>query len=338
MKKNERLEAIIRGEKPDRPGVALWRHWPGDDQRAEDLARAQIAFQRQFDFDFMKVTPASSFCLEDWGVRDRWVGHSDEGTREYLERPVKSPSDWSGLALLDPREGALGRQLRCLELIRGAVGDEVPFVQTVFSPLTQAKNLVGANVMAHLRRYPTEMRAGLDTITETTVRFVEEAVRKGADGIFYAVQEASYELMTEDEYCGWCRPYDLGILEAARAGWFNVLHLHGREVMFELVAGYPVQAVNWHDRETEPSLSEAVVLCDKVLIGGLGQVKTMLLGTPEDVRAEAKEAMEQTGGRRFILGTGCVTPITAPTSNLYASATPGIYLRTTMLSTYAPSG
>jgi len=319
MTKRERLEAIIRGEPVDRPAVALWRHWPGDDQRAEDLARTQVAFQRRYDFDLMKVSPSSSFCLEDWGVVDRWMGGTDEGTREYVERSVKSPTDWQALTLLDPRQGALGRQLRCLELIGAAVGQEVPFIQTIFSPLAQAKNLAGeVTLLVHLRHHPDQLRAGLETITESTMQFVSEALKLGAAGIFYAVQHATYSLMSEDEYRCWGMPYDLPILRPAQVGWLNVLHVHGNDVMFDLLADYPVHAINWHDRETSPSLAEALERCDKALIGGLRRLDTLLLGTPEEVRAEAREAMEQTGRRRFILGTGCVTPITAPTSNLYA--------------------
>ena len=41
MNKRERLEATVAGEPVDRVAVALWRHWPGDDQRAEDLARSK---------------------------------------------------------------------------------------------------------------------------------------------------------------------------------------------------------------------------------------------------------------------------------------------------------
>lgn len=320
MTKRERLEATIRGEPVDRPAVALWRHWPGDDQRAEDLARAQVAFQQRYDFDFMKVSPSSSYCLEDWGVVDCWAAGTDEGTREYIERPVHSPADWHKLAVLDPRQGALGRQLRCLELIAAQVGPEVPFIQTIFSPLVQAKNLAGDDqLLVHLRRYPEDLKAGLETITETTVRFVREVLRTGAAGVFYAVQHACYSLLCEEEYRHLGRPYDLRILETVQEGWFNVLHIHGRDIMFEALADYPAQAINWHDRETWPALAEALKRCDKALIGGLRRLETMLLGTPDDVRAEAADAIAQTGGRRFILGTGCVTPITSPTSNLYAA-------------------
>jgi uroporphyrinogen decarboxylase len=43
------------------------------------------------------------------------------------------------------------------------------------------------------------------------------------------------------------------------------------------------------------------------------------LGAPSDVITEARDAIEATQGERFILGTGCVTPIIAPHGNLRAA-------------------
>ncbi|MBC7234794.1 MAG: uroporphyrinogen decarboxylase [Chloroflexi bacterium] len=319
MTKRERLECTFRGEAVDRPAVALWRHWPVDDRDARALARAQVAFQREYDFDFIKVTPSSSYCLEDWGVRDMYRG-SLEGTFEYTHYPIKKAEDWQSLPTLEPRQGALGRQLRCLELICEAVGEEVPFIQTVFNPLSQAKNLVGSDaLLVHLRRYPRALRRGLETIADTTVRFVREVIKTGAAGIFLAVQHASYALLSEEEYTAFGRPYDLQILEATEGAWFNLLHLHGDEVMFDLLRDYPVQVINWHDRETPPSLAEAMERFPGALCGGLRQWETMVRGAPADVRAEALDALRQTGGQRFILGTGCVTPIVAPMSNIRAA-------------------
>jgi uroporphyrinogen decarboxylase len=146
----------------------------------------------------MKVSPSSSYCLEEWGVVDRWVAGTDEGTREYEQRPVHSPADWHKLTVLDPRKGALGRQLRCLELIASQVGLEVPFIQTIFNPLSQAKNLAGDDrMLVHLRTAPDDLMAGLETITETTVRFVREVLKTGAAGVFFAVQHANHNLLRE---------------------------------------------------------------------------------------------------------------------------------------------
>ena len=319
MTKRERLEAAIRGEAPDRTPVALWRHFPGDDQDPEALAASTAAFQRQYDFDFVKVTPASSFCARDWGVEDVWLGN-EEGTREYTRHPIQTPGDWRNLEVLDPEQGVLGGQLRCLELIHQELGEEVPFIQTIFNGLSQCKNLVGRDKLtAHLREDPEAVEAGLETITETTVRFIEAARQRGISGIFLAVQHASYALLNEAEYEAFGVGSDLRLLEAAGGLWLNVLHLHGTRVMFDLLAGYPVQVVNWHDRETPPTQGEGQAGGKGAVLGGLRQWETMVRGTPDQVVAEAHDALEQTGGQRFILGTGCVTPVNAPWANIRAA-------------------
>jgi uroporphyrinogen decarboxylase len=321
MSKRDRLAAAIAGETVDRPPVALWRHFPGDDQRPADLAVAALSFQWRWDWDFVKVTPASSFCVRDWGVKDRWVGNN-EGTREYTQRAIGTAEDWRRLPVLDPQNGALGGQLRCLELIAAKLGDDTPVIQTIFSPLAQAKNLAGnEQLLIYLRRYPEALRAGLETITRATSRFIRLALKTGIDGIFYAVQHARYGVLSEDEYAEFGRPYDMRLFEALEGSgaWFNMLHIHGDEVMFDLLADYPVQVWNWHDQETPPSLLEGKRRVNGAVAGGLRRQETMLRGDPDHVRAEAQAAIEQTGGRGFVLGTGCVTPITTPWANLRAA-------------------
>ena len=319
MTKRERLEATFAGESVDRPAVALWRHWPVDDQRGDELARATLVFQHTFDFDFIKVTPSSNYPVADYGGETFWEGNQ-EGTRAWGSRVIQSPEDWTKLKPLDPREGLLGEALKANQAIGESVKDEVPFIQTIFNPLSQAKNLAGDRLVSDIRQHPDAVKAGLETITETTIRFIEELKSTGAAGIFLALQHATYDLLTEDEYRAFCYKLDLNILKATEGMWFNLVHLHGVNVMFDLIAAnYPVQVLNWHDVETPPSLSEAQNRTDKTLCGGLRQWETMLRGTPETVEAEAKAAIEATAGKGFILGTGCVTPITAPTSNILAA-------------------
>lgn len=311
----QRLEYTLAGQQPDRPPVALWRHFPSDDQHPETLAAATLNWQKTFDWDFVKVTPASSFCLKDWGAEDVWEGHT-EGTRRYTRRVIEEPQDWLRLPLLDADSPHLAAQLHCLALLKQELPPETPLVQTVFSPLAQAKNLAGGTrLLAHLRQSPETVWRGLEVIMESTRRFVRAARALGIDGIFYAVQHAQASLLTPDEFKEFGRSFDLQILEAARALWLNLVHLHGQEVYFGAVADYPAAILNWHDRDTSPSLSEAQSRTRATLCGGLRR-ETLSLGTPEQIGAEAAEALAQTGGRRFLLGTGCVTDIIAPYGNL----------------------
>jgi uroporphyrinogen decarboxylase len=311
----ERIERVLAGEQPDRPSVAMWRHFPVDDQDPHRLTAAVAAFQRAFDFDLIKVTPASSYCVKDWGMEDRWEGEP-EGTRRYLNPLIRQPEDWERIQPLNPHAGALGETLTTLRQLRGEF-ETTPILQTIFSPLSQAKNLLGKNnLVAFLRQNPDALHAGLRQLTESTLRYLEVAAATGIDGIFYAVQHAQFGVLSRDEYETFGRAYDLPILQAASGLWLNLLHLHGEAVMFDAVRDYPVQVINWHDRQTSPNLAEAQQRFPGVVCGGLRQIETMLLGGPAEIEAEALDAIQQTGGRRFILGTGCVLQTTTPYGNI----------------------
>ena len=252
-------------------------------------------------------------------MEDAWRG-ATEGTRDYTRRVVETPEDWLRLAVLDPYAGHLGRQLTCLRLVCGELGAQTPAIQTIFSPLAQAKNLCGGQqLLVHLRRYPDAVHAGLRTIAESTRRFIEAACETGIAGVFYAVQHASYALLSAQEYEAFGRAYDLQALEPASKLWLNMLHLHGNDVMFERLIDYPLAIINWHDRDTFPSLAEARKLYPGTLCGGLQRERSMVLGTPEQVAAEAHDAILAAGGERFILGTGCVLPTIAPRANIWAA-------------------
>ncbi|NOZ06423.1 MAG: uroporphyrinogen decarboxylase [Chloroflexi bacterium] len=318
MNKRQRLQATVLGEPVDQVPVAFWRHFPGDDQDPVSLARATLDFQKKFDFDLVKVTPASSFCVEDWGVQTVLRGN-EEGTRDYVRRRISSPADWPALEHLNVTEGALGRQLQCLRLTAEGLGSGTPFIQTIFSPLTVARYLRGDDFIVHLRRYPQEFLTGMQIIADVVARFTEAAIQTNAAGIFLAVQPASYRLLSEEEYRCFGEPFDRQVLDAAGNGWFNVLHLHGSEVMFDILAGYPVQAINWHDRTTPPTLGEARALFGRTLIGGIRQWETLLRGTPEAVSAEVRDALDQTGGRGYMVGAGCVIPVATPARNIRAA-------------------
>jgi uroporphyrinogen decarboxylase len=314
----ERIQACLNHEPLDRPPVALWRHFPVDDQDPRSLAEATLHFQRTYDFDLVKVTPASSFCVKDWGVEDQWMGHT-EGTRQYTKRIVHEPRDWESLSVLDLTAQHLAAQLDCLRFIRAELGTDTPLLQTVFSPLAQAKNLAGNDtLLAHLRLYPEAVMKGLATIAETTHRFVEACLGTGIDGVFYAIQHAQASLLSLEEYLAFGLPHDQTSLEPAGELWCNLLHLHGHDVYFSLLDSLQFQIVNWHDRETFPSLSEAQEHVSGAVCGGMRQ-DTLVYRDQAEVRKEATDAIQQTNGKRFILGTGCVVPVIASHGNLLAA-------------------
>ncbi len=311
----ERIQACLSGEVPDRTPIALWRHFPVDDQNPETLAASTLHFQSNYDFDIVKVTPASSFAVKDWGVEDKWMGDA-EGSRRYTKRIIHKPSDWEKLNVLEPTSPHLAAQLYCLRLLKKNLGSETPIIQTIFNPLSQAKNLAGNDTLiTHLREHPEAVMKGLDTIAKSTKKFIEASSELGIDGIFYAVQHAQAGILELNEYKTLGLPYDQKVLEATEGLWCNMLHLHGKDVFFSLLRLFNFQIVNWHDRETYPSLAEAKNLFRGTLCGGLRQ-DSLVFEDQLKVKEETEDAIRQTKGQRFILGTGCVVPVTASHGNI----------------------
>jgi len=317
MNHRQRMQACVSGSEIDRPPVALWRHFPVDDQDPKRLAESILQFQNTYDFDFIKITPASSFCVRDYGVTDAWRGNP-EGTRDFLTHPVEKPEDWASLNKLPPQEGYLKDQLECVKLIKLGAQD-TPFLQTIFDPMSQAKNLAGKErLLVHMREYPQNLHTGLKRITENTISFIEACKSIGIDGVFFAIQHAQASLLSRAEFKEFVLPYAREIMSHVNDRWLNLIHVHGKDIYFDEISELPATIYNWHDQETSPSLSLAKSLCSAAVCGGLKQWETLVYGSPDQVSQEARLAIEQTGGKRFILGTGCVLPIIAPHANISA--------------------
>jgi len=149
-------------------------------------------------------------------------------------------------------------------------------------------------------------------------RFLDR-IAAGAAGLFFASQTTNEGYLTREEYARFAKPYDLAVLEGVRGrSWFDIFHLHGEKVMFDELLDYPVPAINYHDRESGPSLSEMKTKTDKCLIGGIAQNTTLVHGTPEDVAAQVKDAWQQVAHLGLILGPGCVANRDAPEENVLA--------------------
>jgi uroporphyrinogen decarboxylase len=318
MTHRELIEAAARGERPERVPVALWRHFPGEDQRADKLAQAHVGYYRTYDVDLLKVTPASGYYGDDWGLRAGYKPNR-EGVRHYTDRPIKKATDWERLRRLDISQGVYGRETQAIRLIAEAVGSEVDVLETVFSPLSIARTLAGEQAMVrYLREDPEELHAGLQSIADVTREFVRSVMAAGADGVFFSTQMATTDLLTREEYEEFGRPYDLQVLEAASTG-LTFLHIHGVHIMFDLFTDYPVHIINWHARETPPRIAEARSLVTVCLACGIDAWNTLAKKAPEDVAAEVRDAIAQTGGRGHIVTTGCVMPVDTPEVNIRAA-------------------
>jgi uroporphyrinogen decarboxylase len=301
----QRIRTAIAGERTDRTPVSLWRHFPEFDQDPRTLAARMVDWQRKWDFDLVKFMPSGTYGVEDWGAVSAYRGAMN-GAREIVEPGIRNVEDWA-LESLDVRKGVYGMQNEALEIAAQQLDGSVPILQTIFNPLTTARKLAGERLLSDLRRYPEVLEKALQTITDVTIRFALDAIECGAHGVFLATQLASHRLLSDAEYARFGRPYDLQVLRAVTgSGRINMLHAHGLDLMLDMLADYPVEMLNWHDRLTDPGLGAAAEKFPGLVAGGLNEGSTLVSSSTDGTRDEVLDALQQTGGRRVMIAPGCV--------------------------------
>lgn len=318
--KRERVVAALRGEVADRVPISLWGHFPSDPHRAEDLAAETIAFQRRYDWDFIKFMPSGMYYPEALGCT--LTPASGPGAVNGLsDSIVKRPEDWERLPVPDPREGWLAEHVRAVRLVREALGPDVPIIQTLFSPLTIAHKLsVHLPFEESLSVHRPRLEAGLRAIVEGSKRFAEATLAGGADGFFFATQEANHDTLSDADFRALGKTYDLEVLRSIEGqATFNLLHVCRVNIMAEAVADYPVHAINWDSDHTRPSLGEARAVWKQALVGGLDRHGAVLSGTPDEVAAEVRQSISEAGRDGLIVSAGCALPVACPEANLRAA-------------------
>ncbi len=280
--KKERLLGCLEGRIIDRPPVSFWRHFPILDRNPGQLSQAVLDFQRRYDLDFIKFTPEGLYMVAGWGLG---INFTDNPLEEATvsRHIIHEPQDWGKLAVLDPGSGALGMQLECLDMIRQGLEEDVPVLMTIFSPLTCALKLAGPKLYEYLRKHPDYLKAGLEIITNTITEFVRRCLDYGIWGIFFATQCATYLSLIEEEYSQFGKHYDLQVLGLVDEKLpFNILHIDGRETMFDIMVDYTVHAIHWHTHLTRPTLAEAFAKYGGGLAGGLDE-HSLVRSTKEQI-------------------------------------------------------
>lgn len=323
MNKRERVMAAIRGEPVDRVPFSFWLHNFAREDSAQALTEETLRLHRAFDWDFLKPQSRYQCFAEMWGLEYRQAPDRAEWP-VITKLPVRSAADLATIAPADPTTGALAEQLEAMSAIKASVGPDVPVVATVFAPLMVAQFMVPGGIDAVLklaREDAPKLERGLEAIAATQEAFTRELVARGVDGIFYATNVATKNLLSPEEFRRFQRPYDRRILEAAGSLPFNIVHMCGGGILFEEFADYPVSVFSWATTTGNPSLTEVHRRTGRAVLGGLPakpEIKTM---TPEALVARARASLAEMGGRHHLLGPDCSINPDTPEELLHAVGT-----------------
>ncbi len=302
MSKRARFMGAIQGEPVDRLPVSVWLHFASEHLPGEKVARLHLDFLDAYDWDYLKVMNDYRYPLP---------GVAAVTTADDLRRF----RPWS------MEEPEFAQQLVCLRALRAALGPDVPMIETLFNPLQTLARGSGAGAAAAVLDNPAAGRQALETITKTLVAYIGACREIGVDGIFYSINGAVDPArggLSDAAWAEFVEPYDLRVLEAA-AGMVRVGHVHGFNLRFDRVAGYPVEAFSWSHHNTAPSLAEARGLTSAALIGGINETAVARQSVAE-IAADIRAAVAEAGPRKLLIGPGCTVPPDMPGRLMRAAA------------------
>lgn len=329
MTHSERIHALLEHKATDRLPVAMWGHFMNlEDRDAEKFTASLINFENKYQFDLVKIMSNSYYLTEDMGNVIRPSMTSEEPAFLLAEKlAIEKPEDWYRLRVPDVHKGALAREIDVAKRLVDYYKGTVPILPTIFSPLMwcvymywpmleQFKvQFTGSGLVPPIEKYIHEnedaIRYGLEVVTETNNRLIDEYIKAGVDGFFFSQPYAHKTWSSPEMFAKYAKQYDLQNLQkTVGKTWFNMLHVCGtNHVNFDLVLDYPVQSYNWDDLlPGNPSLAEVRSKTDKILIGGMDRKEDFLLEPDEAFQRRVLERAAdgcKAAGSQYIFGCGC---------------------------------
>ena len=157
----------------------------------------------------------------------------------------------------------------------------VPVIPTIFTPAHCIPEFCGGIEQAryYMDNHPEAVDAMLRALVQTELQLVDAYIEAGADGFFFAQRYSNADILSEQEFERFCRPYDEMLLARAHGRtWFNMVHVHGAKNFFwDQFKTYDVQALSWENtpqqipEEERSTVAKVRAVTDKILITGTDQ-------------------------------------------------------------------
>lgn len=310
-KKQLVLDAL--NNKPtERVPVGFWFHYTKNEMlpvsenpemRKENLD-GHKKFVQEFKPDFVKLMSDGYFF--------------EPKTAKFLSN-VKSAKELYELKSVSKDDSWITEQVSLVKELTSSFGNEVLTFYNIFAPATAFKwSVEGTDkkLAQFIKEDKYAVLYALSVIAKNTQAVAEAVISEGkADGIYLSVQTIQDAFVGPDLYVEIISPSELSVLNAAiGAGGINILHVCGYEGArnnLSLFKNYPANAVNFASVVEGVSLAEAKkIFGGKTIIGGFANTTDGILfsGTKEEIQAETKQILKDSGRTGIILGADCTIP------------------------------
>ncbi|WP_460678098.1 uroporphyrinogen decarboxylase family protein [Mucilaginibacter koreensis] len=294
--------------------TAFWKHFPVHDQEAETLVAATLAFDKEYDLDLMKITPAGSWLATCYGTTDLWE-NDNLGRRTISHRCISRVEDWVNLPDINQQSNLIDTYIKVSEDLK-VFNPIKPIFTTVFCPVSQAIQMAGLDLFkAHMESAPDKVRKGLEKITQNTLTVLKRFAATGISGNYFVTQAMQPCMLNPNEYAYWGEPYDQECLNlSAQLFSSTIFHLHGEEVFFSTDKLNPDVVIHF---EFHPGYATTYKRIENDLLPGLPASELAHLVHKEEA-LQAVQRMETAIGRSIpILTAGCVLPLNFPAHQIH---------------------
>lgn len=328
MTSTERIKAMINKQPFDRIGVSGWVHMPFVDHHVQDMIKATIMVTEYCGWDFVKIMCTGHYIPEAYGGD---ITLSKDPTHWFgtINRyPVNNLEELKAMPILDKDNWVFKREVAIAKGLCQEYKGKKPVIATIFTPLTCLQEAMERGTHAKttplMENHKAEMHEALQKMVETNKNYLDALINEaGIDGIFFANQYATRNVISDELYDEFCAPYDKQILDYIKdRTWFNVLHVHGENnLMFDKCLDYEVQAYSWEncvpglESDTIATVADVRKMTDKILITGLARHYDYY--NEDNNRDELKEffrkrlltVINESEDKRVIFAPGCALPM-----------------------------
>ena len=328
----QRVQAVLDGRMPDRlpvipQGFMFSAKTAGYDIGAINrdpvkMAESHRISQEKYGYDGCIIDVDDATLAEACGAKVIFREHDVAAVDEHAPA-LTDLRQIDDLTLPDPmKDGRICEWLETVQRILEAIGDHVfvmgradagPFSLLCFLRGTQEL------MVDLLTEEPEVIHHALEWATEAHIRFARAQLQAGAHATSMGDAYASPNLISPEMYRAFAFPYERKVVQALEdlKKPYSV-HICGDtstivEDMGQL--GAKILEIDW---KSDMGHARRLVPEDVVLMGNINPSDPMCLGTPEDVRAKAKEIIEGTRGCGIILSSGCALGANTKPENMQA--------------------
>ena len=332
MNSKQRVDAVIRGEVPDRVPVCLHNFLPAVEEagiRLEDYladpgcaAKAHLQAVETYGYDCILIDLDTTMIAEAMGARRDAV----PGAPGHIAGPaIQDISEIGHLREVDPLKD--GRIPVLLEAVRimvretgGTVSIRANADQCAFSLAGLLRGMEDF-LMDLTDEESTEAVHALLELCYRSHLAVHRALHEaGAHFTSLGDSSSGPDVVSPSMFARFARPYQERLVkDLAADGIFTVIHVCGNtSSIVGQFAEYPWCGFEL-DYKTDAARAKATAGAGHVLFGNIDPSGIIGRGTAGQVRAAAEELIRiwKPGGR-FILNAGCAIPPGTPPENIHA--------------------